>query len=71
MGSHLNDRQDEVSHARTMSSLSGIGSELNDESSKPIWKNRVESWKEKKKDKKASAKKDAAKAQPPPVDSCC
>ncbi|KAG2600727.1 hypothetical protein PVAP13_5KG536500 [Panicum virgatum] len=27
MGSHLNDRQDEVSHGRTMSSLSGIGSE--------------------------------------------
>ncbi|KAG2600744.1 hypothetical protein PVAP13_5KG536500 [Panicum virgatum] len=41
MGSHLNDRQDEVSHGRTMSSLSGIGSELNDESGKPIWKNRI------------------------------
>ncbi|CAO2166403.1 unnamed protein product [Urochloa humidicola] len=68
MGSHLSDRQDEVSHARTMSSLSGIGSELNDESGKPIWKNRVESWKEKKNEKKASAKKAAAKAQPPPVE---
>jgi cellulose synthase A len=51
-----------------MSSLSGIGSELNDESGKPIWKNRVESWKEKKNEKKASAKKAAAKAQPPPVE---
>ena len=30
---------------------------------KPIWKNRVDSWKEKKKEKKASAKKAAAKAQ--------
>ncbi|KAF8766331.1 hypothetical protein HU200_007849 [Digitaria exilis] len=68
MGSHLSDRQDAVSHARTMSSLSGIGSELNDESGKPIWKNRVESWKEKKNEKKASAKKAAAKAQPPPVE---
>nr|CAB3478303.1 unnamed protein product [Digitaria exilis] len=68
MGSHLSDRQDEVSHARTMSSLSGIGSALNDESGKPIWKNRVESWKEKKNEKKASAKKAAAKAQPPPVE---
>ncbi|KAG2600735.1 hypothetical protein PVAP13_5KG536500 [Panicum virgatum] len=68
MGSHLNDRQDEVSHGRTMSSLSGIGSELNDESGKPIWKNRVESWKEKKNEKKASAKKAAAKAQAPPVE---
>ncbi|KAG2600736.1 hypothetical protein PVAP13_5KG536500 [Panicum virgatum] len=52
----------------TMSSLSGIGSELNDESGKPIWKNRVESWKEKKNEKKASAKKAAAKAQAPPVE---
>ncbi|KAG2600741.1 hypothetical protein PVAP13_5KG536500 [Panicum virgatum] len=51
-----------------MSSLSGIGSELNDESGKPIWKNRVESWKEKKNEKKASAKKAAAKAQAPPVE---
>jgi len=68
MGSHLTDRQDEVSHARTMSSLSGIGSELNDESGKPIWKNRVESWKEKKNEKKASAKKAAVKAQAPPVE---
>ena len=42
--------------------------ELNDESGKPIWKNRVDSWKEKKKEKKASAKKAAAKAQAPPVD---
>ncbi|KAG2600737.1 hypothetical protein PVAP13_5KG536500 [Panicum virgatum] len=57
-----------ASHGRTMSSLSGIGSELNDESGKPIWKNRVESWKEKKNEKKASAKKAAAKAQAPPVE---
>jgi cellulose synthase A len=55
-------------HARTISSVSGVGSELNDESGKPIWKNRVESWKEKKKEKKASAKKAAAKAQAPPVE---
>ncbi|VAH79718.1 unnamed protein product [Triticum turgidum subsp. durum] len=68
MANQLSDRQDVVSHARTLSSMSGIGSELNDESGKPIWKNRVDSWKEKKNEKKASAKKAAAKAQVPPVD---
>ncbi|KAL5222029.1 hypothetical protein ABZP36_026742 [Zizania latifolia] len=78
IGSHLSDRQDEGSHARTISSMSGVGhartissvsgSELNDESGRPIWKNRVESWKEKKNEKKASAKKAAAKAQAPPVE---
>ena len=41
--------------------------ELNDESGKPIWRNRVDSWKEKK-EKKALAKKGAAKAQAPPVE---
>ncbi|XP_037414085.1 cellulose synthase A catalytic subunit 4 [UDP-forming]-like [Triticum dicoccoides] len=68
MANQLSDRQDVVSHARTLSSMSGIGSELNDESGKPIWKNRVDSWKEKKNEKKASAKKAAAKAQVPPVE---
>ncbi|KAK1667094.1 hypothetical protein QYE76_055253 [Lolium multiflorum] len=68
IASQPTDRQEEVSHARTMSSMSGIGSELNDESGKPIWKNRVDSWKEKKNEKKASAKKAAAKAQVPPVE---
>ncbi|XP_051226025.1 cellulose synthase A catalytic subunit 4 [UDP-forming] isoform X2 [Lolium perenne] len=68
VASQLTDRQEEVSHARTMSSMSGLGSELNDESGKPIWKNRVDSWKEKKNEKKASAKKAVAKAQVPPVE---
>ncbi|XP_047049947.1 cellulose synthase A catalytic subunit 4 [UDP-forming] isoform X1 [Lolium rigidum] len=68
VASQLTDRQEEVSHARTMSSMSGLGSELNDESGKPIWKNRVDSWKEKKNEKKASAKKAAAKTQVPPVE---
>lgn len=35
--------------------------ELNDESGNPIWKNRVESWKEK--DKKNKKKKAAPKAE--------
>ena len=35
--------------------------ELNDESGNPIWKNRVESWKEK--DKKKKKKKSAPKAE--------
>uniref|UniRef100_A0A453FIC5 cellulose synthase (UDP-forming) n=1 Tax=Aegilops tauschii subsp. strangulata TaxID=200361 RepID=A0A453FIC5_AEGTS len=69
MANQLSDRQqDVVSHARTLSSMSGVGSELNDESGKPIWKNRVDSWKEKKNEKKASVKKAAAKAQVPPVE---
>ncbi|KAF0926993.1 hypothetical protein E2562_029220 [Oryza meyeriana var. granulata] len=38
-----------------------------EESGRPIWKNRVESWKEKK-EKKTSAKKAAVKAQAPPVE---
>lgn len=40
--------------------------ELNDESGNPIWKNRVESWKEKKNKKKKTAQKAEKEAQIPP-----
>ncbi|CAN1847428.1 Cellulose synthase A catalytic subunit 8 [UDP-forming] [Linum perenne] len=54
MASQLTDPQpkDVGIHARHVSTVSTIDSEMNDESGNPIWKNRVESWKEKKKDKK-------------------
>nr|XP_010924731.1 cellulose synthase A catalytic subunit 4 [UDP-forming] [Elaeis guineensis] len=56
LASHLEDYQDEGGHARNLSSLSMVESETNGESGNPIWKNRVESWKEKKKEKKSSKK---------------
>ena len=37
--------------------------ELNDESGNPIWKNRVESWKDKKNKKKKTASKAEIKAE--------
>ncbi|KAJ4823173.1 Cellulose synthase A catalytic subunit 8 [UDP-forming] [Turnera subulata] len=50
---HLsNGSQDVGIHARHISSVSTLDSELNDESGNPIWKNRVESWKDKKNNKK-------------------
>ncbi|BFG27765.1 hypothetical protein CerSpe_140390 [Prunus speciosa] len=52
-----------------VSNVSAVDSELNDEYGNPIWKNRVESWKDKK-DKKSKKKKGAPKeekvAQIPP-----
>ncbi|CAM8932951.1 unnamed protein product [Rhodiola kirilowii] len=46
-------------HARHVSTVSTVESELNDEYGNPIWKNRVESWKEKKERKKPAASKAA------------
>ncbi|GFP89621.1 cellulose synthase a catalytic subunit 8 [UDP-forming] [Phtheirospermum japonicum] len=56
--SHPNTAQDTGIHARTVSTVSTVDSEYIDESGNPIWKNRVESWKEKKNKKKKAAKKD-------------
>ncbi|KAK0580158.1 hypothetical protein LWI29_037270 [Acer saccharum] len=67
MASHLNESQDVGLHARHISSVSTVDSELNDESGNPIWKNRVESWKDKKsKKKKPAAAKAEKEAQIPP-----
>nr|XP_048323242.1 cellulose synthase A catalytic subunit 8 [UDP-forming] [Ziziphus jujuba var. spinosa] len=57
MASHLNEPQHLGIHARHVSSVSTVDSELNDESGNPIWKNRVESWKDKKNKKKKAATK--------------
>ncbi|KAG5235099.1 cellulose synthase [Salix suchowensis] len=54
MASHLNNSQDVGIHARHISSVSTVDSEMNDEYGNPIWKNRVESWKDKKNNKKKS-----------------
>ncbi|KAK7306511.1 hypothetical protein VNO77_44458 [Canavalia gladiata] len=55
-------------HARHISTVSTVDSELNSESGNPIWKNRVESWKEKdkKKKKKKGAPKEENEAPIPP-----
>ncbi|KAJ6823983.1 cellulose synthase A catalytic subunit 4 [UDP-forming] [Iris pallida] len=65
MGDHLHDYQENGLHDRNLSSLSTVDSELLDESGNPIWKNRVESWKEKK-HKKKGGKKIEKEAQFPP-----
>ncbi|XP_023541820.1 cellulose synthase A catalytic subunit 8 [UDP-forming] isoform X2 [Cucurbita pepo subsp. pepo] len=66
MASHLSHSQDVGVHARHVSSVSTVDSELNDESGNPIWKNRVESWKDKKNKKKRSTVKTEQEAQVPP-----
>ncbi|XP_031742422.1 cellulose synthase A catalytic subunit 8 [UDP-forming] [Cucumis sativus] len=65
MASHLSHSQDVGVHARHVSSVSTVDSELNDESGNPIWKNRVESWKDKKNKKKRPAVKTEQEAQIP------
>ncbi|KAE9452497.1 hypothetical protein C3L33_15604, partial [Rhododendron williamsianum] len=67
MASHLNNMQDVGLHTRNISSVSTLDSEFNDESGNPIWKNRVESWKDKKNKKKKAASKLAKEAQIPPA----
>ncbi|KAI6703604.1 hypothetical protein NL676_012740 [Syzygium grande] len=66
MAAHLNDSQDVGIHARHISSVSTLDSEYNDESGNPIWKNRVESWKDKKNKKKKAPTKAEKEAQVPP-----
>ncbi|KAL5576955.1 hypothetical protein UlMin_018654 [Ulmus minor] len=70
VASNLNDPkldQDVGLHARHISSVSTVDSEYNDEYGNPIWKNRVESWKDKKNKKKKSAPKvEKKEAQIPP-----
>lgn len=66
MESHLSHSQDVGVHARHVSSVSTVDSELNDESGNPIWKNRVESWKDKKNKKKRPTVKTEQEAQIPP-----
>ncbi|KAJ8549450.1 hypothetical protein K7X08_033157 [Anisodus acutangulus] len=67
MASHLNTAEDVGIHARTVSTVSTVDSEYHDDSGNPIWKNRVESWKEKKnKKKKNQSKTVVQEAEVPP-----
>lgn len=66
IATHLHNSQDVGLHARHISSVSTIDSEQNDESGNPIWKNRVESWKEKKNKKKKATTKAQPASQIPP-----
>ncbi|KAG8385413.1 hypothetical protein BUALT_Bualt03G0042800 [Buddleja alternifolia] len=65
VGSHLDTVQDAGIHARNISTVSTLDSEYMDESGNPIWKNRVESWKDKKNKKKKAAAKEKKEAQMP------
>ncbi|KAM0046800.1 putative cellulose synthase (UDP-forming) [Helianthus debilis subsp. tardiflorus] len=53
-------------YAKTVSTVSTVDSDIIDEGGNPIWKNRVESWKDKKKKKKGGGK--VAKEVPVLVD---
>ncbi|KAL8090828.1 cellulose synthase A catalytic subunit 8 [UDP-forming] [Apium graveolens] len=65
MATHLNTPQEVGLHNRNISTVSTIDSEYVDESGNPIWKNRVDSWKEKKTKKKKGATKVVKEAQIP------
>lgn len=67
IGSQSNNVQDGGLHARNISTTSTMDSELVDEYGNPIWKNRVESWKEKKSKKKKVPTKAVKEAHIPPV----
>ncbi|OVA02032.1 Cellulose synthase [Macleaya cordata] len=67
MVDHLQNYQETGVHARNLSNFSAVESESNAESGNPIWKNRVESWKEKKtKKKKKATSKGEQEPQIPP-----
>ncbi|CAJ1938676.1 unnamed protein product [Sphenostylis stenocarpa] len=61
MASEISNPQDVGLHARHVSSVSTVDSEVNEESGKSFWKSRVESWKGK--DKKNKKKKTAPKVE--------
>ncbi|KAL0363486.1 UNVERIFIED_CONTAM: Cellulose synthase A catalytic subunit [UDP-forming] [Sesamum calycinum] len=64
--SHVNTAKDSGIHARNVSSVSTVDSEYINDSGNPIWKHRVESWKEKKTKKKRAATKEKKEAEIPP-----
>ncbi|KAK9093038.1 hypothetical protein Syun_027949 [Stephania yunnanensis] len=63
MASHLQNQEGGV-HSRTISNFSTIESESTPESGNPIWKNRVQSWRERK--NKETVSKTALEPQVPP-----
>ncbi|KAE8659658.1 Cellulose synthase A catalytic subunit 8 [Hibiscus syriacus] len=66
MAAHLDKSLDVGVHARHISSVSTLESEMTEENGNPIWKNRVKRWKEKKKKKKKTEPKGEREAQVPP-----
>ncbi|KAH6793027.1 cellulose synthase family protein [Perilla frutescens var. hirtella] len=67
-GNHMpvvNTAQEAGVHARNVSTVSTVDSEYMDDSGNPIWKNRVESWKDKKNKKNKAPKKDKKAAEIP------
>ncbi|XP_073154182.1 cellulose synthase A catalytic subunit 8 [UDP-forming] [Henckelia pumila] len=65
MTSRFDTVKDTGIHARNISTVSTVDSEYIDDSGNPIWKNRVESWKDKKNKKKQHATKEKTEAQIP------
>ncbi|XP_076939041.1 cellulose synthase A catalytic subunit 8 [UDP-forming]-like [Bidens hawaiensis] len=65
MADHLGNSQDAGLHARNISTVSTVDSDMIDEGGNPIWKNRVESWKDKKNKKKKGGGKVAKEVQVP------
>lgn len=61
----LDTVQDTGIHARNISTVSTVDCEYIDDTGNPIWKNRVESWKDKKNKKKQHATKEKTEAQIP------
>ncbi|KAK9223952.1 hypothetical protein WN944_012401 [Citrus x changshan-huyou] len=67
VAAQLSNSENTGIHARHISNVSTVDSEYNDESGNPIWKNRVESWKDKKNKKKKTAAKAEKEAEVPPA----
>ncbi|KAI4372013.1 hypothetical protein MLD38_010301 [Melastoma candidum] len=63
--SQSNEPADAGIHARHVSSVSTVDSDYNDEYGNPIWKTRVESWKDKKNKKKKALNKTEKQVQAP------
>ncbi|KAH1066164.1 hypothetical protein J1N35_031151 [Gossypium stocksii] len=66
MAAHMDKSQDAGTHARHISSVSTLDSEMTEDNGNPIWKNRVESWKEKKNKKKKTSIEVEIEAKVPP-----
>ncbi|KAK9153073.1 hypothetical protein Sjap_000553 [Stephania japonica] len=66
LASHFQSQPDIGLHARNPSNYSATENDENAESGNPVWKNRVESWKDKKSKKKKTRAKVEKEAQVPP-----
>ncbi|KAG9448211.1 hypothetical protein H6P81_014339 [Aristolochia fimbriata] len=66
MASHLQEYQGSGGHGRNLSTISAADSDAISEPGNAIWKNRVESWKDKKNKKKKTSAKTEKEAEIPP-----